>query len=177
MARDLLIVDLEATCWENDPERALESEIIEIGAVLYDPDTKTSKDELQTFVRPVRHPTLSAFCTSLTTIRQRDVDRAPGFAEALDLLQQRFFQSGRVLLASWGDYDRLQLQQDCRLHGLKYPFGKKHLNVKARFAEKLRCRPCSLGQALVMLHMEFEGTPHRGIDDARNIARVAGKVL
>ena len=36
-------------------------------------------DEFRTFVRPVRHPTLSPFCTELTGITQADVDAAPAF--------------------------------------------------------------------------------------------------
>lgn len=34
----------------------------------------------------------------------------------------------------------------------------------------------SLGEALRYLGMEFEGSPHRGLDDARNIARIVWRV-
>lgn len=176
MARKLLIVDLEATCWKDEPSLAAESEIIEIGAVVFDPDSTTVEQQLQTFVRPVRHPLLSDFCTQLTTIRQTDIDSAPVFPMALALLVDCCLGRSPVLFSSWGDYDRNQLERDCAFHGVKYPFGKRHFNIKAHFAATKRCRPCSLGQALAMLHMSFDGSPHRGIDDARNIARVLTKL-
>jgi inhibitor of KinA sporulation pathway (predicted exonuclease) len=34
-----------------------------------------------------------------------------------------------------------------------------------------------LGQALDRLRLTFTGTPHRGIDDAKNIARVYKEIL
>ena len=78
-----LVIYLEATC---DADRRLskyEMEIIEIGAVLVDTETLIPVDELGTFVKPVRHPVLTPFCTELTTITQADVDHAPLFPEAL----------------------------------------------------------------------------------------------
>ena len=52
------MVDVEATCWDGQAALARESETIEIGAVLLDPETGATRAELQSFVRPVRHPTL-----------------------------------------------------------------------------------------------------------------------
>ena len=52
----LLIVDLEATCWNDQRFPASESEIIEIGAVISDIESKTISNEFQSFVQPVRHP-------------------------------------------------------------------------------------------------------------------------
>ncbi|MHC5538348.1 exonuclease domain-containing protein [Singulisphaera rosea] len=74
-----IVVDLEATCWENvrDYDRM---ETIEIGAVeLVAADTPSCR-EFSRFIRPVAEPRLSDFCQRLTTIRQRDVDRADPFS-------------------------------------------------------------------------------------------------
>jgi inhibitor of KinA sporulation pathway (predicted exonuclease) len=74
---------------------------------------------------------------------------------------------------SWGDYDRKQLQQDCDFHQCLNPIAAQHLNVKKLFAEKYRIgKPLGLGQAIRKANLTFSGTPHRGIDDARNIARL-----
>ena len=170
-----LIIDLEATCWRPEEGHWGENEIIEIGAVIVDADYRTH-GELQRFVKPVRNPVLSEFCTKLTSIRQADVEAGQRFPHALCDLQAAAEQiSGQPLVAlvfcSWGDYDRKQLMKDCTYHQIEYPFGE-HRNVKRAFSEVKRVRPVGLSKALDMLGLSFAGTYHRGIDDARNIARV-----
>jgi ERI1 exoribonuclease 2 len=64
----LIVLDFEATC---DDQTQLEpQEIIEFPSVLIDIASKTVIDEIQTYVRPLRHPALTRFCTSLTGITQ-----------------------------------------------------------------------------------------------------------
>jgi inhibitor of KinA sporulation pathway (predicted exonuclease) len=77
-----------------------------------------------------------------------------------------------VLLASWGAYDRNQLSRDRHRHGIRLPFGKGHLNIKAAFAERAGRPPMGMAQALRLCGLPLEGTHHRGIDDARNIAKL-----
>ena len=169
MSRHLLVVDLEATCDREDMPRE-ETEIIEIGAVLVEPVGLTVVRSFQTFVRPVVHPVLTRFCTELTTIRQSDVDDAPLFPEALAAL--RAWLAVPALLCSWGRYDRNQLQREADRHRVHLPFGKGHLDIKAAFAERAGVRAPGVRAALREVGLTFEGTPHRGIDDARNIARL-----
>ena len=78
---DYIIVDLEATCQENN--RDFENEIIEIGAVKLN-DSFKYVDEFDIFVKPKLNPILSDFCKNLTSIKQEDVDGAVSFTEALD---------------------------------------------------------------------------------------------
>ncbi len=177
MGKLYLIIDVEATCWPRGDPRTKESEIIEIGAVLLDLARPADVAEFQAFVKPVRHPTLSELCTELTSIAQADVDEAPGFADAMERLRRELLSGGRVLFCSWGDYDRKQLRQDCKFHKVKFPFGRHHLNIKQLFADTHRCRPCGMAQALSMLHLPLTGTHHRGLDDARNIATIARRLL
>lgn len=150
--------------------------MIEIGAVLLDGKTLETVSEFGTFIKPVRHPVLTPFCTKLTTISQADVDGAPLFPEALAQLKAWLEPFPEYLFASWGAYDRGQFLQDCAFHGLPYPFSEAHLNLKKAFAEAkgLKKRP-GMGQALGMLGLELEGTHHRGIDDARNMARIVAR--
>lgn len=168
----LLVVDLEATCDSGERIPRHEKETIEIGAVLVDSASLEPVDELGTFVRPVRHPVLTRFCTELTTITQRDVEDAPPFPEAIERV--RSWLAGRpILLCSWGDYDKNQLAQDARYHRVALPFGDAHLNLKKRFSESLGL-PKMLGVSGALRHvgLELRGTHHRGIDDVRNIARL-----
>lgn len=171
-----LVIDLEATCDEEGriPERIME--IIEIGAVLVDGATLEPVSELATFVRPVIRPKLTEFCTKLTTITQADVDSAPTFPEAIAALG-RFVGQREALFCSWGDYDRNQFLQDCEYHRVAYPFRSGHLNLKAEFARILGLRKkLGIAEALRHLGMTFEGSHHRGLDDARNIARIVRRV-
>lgn len=168
-ARCYLVVDLEATCDDRGAVPRHESEIIEIGAVLVDGETLRPLEEFQTFVRPVVHPKLTAFCTELTTITQADVDGAPTFPEVAPELAG--FGAGAVF-CSWGNYDRNQLEQDARRHGIPMPLPGSHLNIKEQFARVMGGKQQGNRGALARVGLAATGTHHRGIDDARNIARL-----
>lgn len=167
-----LVIDLEATCASDDAVPREEMEIIEIGAVLVDGATLAPEDEFQAFVRPTVHPVLTPYCRELTSIRQEDVDAARPFPEVLDALV-RWLRGRPALFSSWGRFDRSQIHRDCARHRIANPFAEEHLDLKARFSEVLRKRSrYGMARALVLCGVEAEGTPHRGIDDARNIARL-----
>ncbi len=166
-----VIVDLEATCWRGGQKHRT-SEIIEIGAVLFDGVSLDVVHEFSRFVRPVWEPVLSGFCIELTTIAQDDVDRAAGFGEVfaafLDWIGPEPF-----VLCSWGAYDYHQLQLDCRRHGVAFPASfERYIDLKQFFAAVWEVEPCGMVRALELLGLPLDGTHHRGIDDARNIARV-----
>lgn len=170
-----IIFDLEATCWEHRvPMDSME--IIEIGAVRLGVDM-LPKDEFASFVRPVVNPALSDFCKSLTTIEQESVDKAEDFKTVFP----RFVSwagAGPVTLCSWGAYDKKQLGIDCARHGLSLPPNlDPHINLKALFAERYTVKPCGMVKALRMLQLPLDGTQHRGIDDAKNILKIARVLL
>lgn len=173
-----LVIDLEATCddrEEGDGRGAVppgEMEIIEIGAVLADAATLEPVGDFQTFIQPVRHPLLTPFCTRLTSITQGDVSNAPSFRAAITDLA-RFIDGRDALFCSWGDYDRKQFEQDARYHHVELPFGGRHLNLKKRFTEQLgETKRYGMAGALERVGLPLLGTHHRGIDDARNIAKL-----
>ena len=168
-----LIVDVEATCSDDGAVPRPEMEIIEIGAVMQNSHTFQVESEFQTFIRPVRHPQLTPFCTTLTGIVQADLVHAPPFPEALEAMKEWMYGFEDALFCSWGDYDRSQFQRDCDYHRVSYPFRSGHLNLKAEFSEfSGRRKKLGLAEAVRSLGLQFEGSHHRGIDDARNIARV-----
>lgn len=173
-----LLIDFEATCADDGSLPRQRMEIIEIGAVMVETASLRIVDEFQSFVRPVRHPRLTAFCTRLTSISQAQVDAAPGFAEAAAALKAWRGGFADVTWGSWGDYDRNQLQQDCDFHRVPNPVEAPHRNIKRLFAEREGSgRKFGLGAGVRRVGLEFAGTHHRGIDDARNIARLLGYAL
>lgn len=168
-----LVIDFEATCCDKGTVPREHMEIIEVGAVMVEAAGFEVVDEFQIFVQPTRHPELTAFCTRLTSIAQRDVDAAPVFTDAMANFKAWLYRYSGFVFCSWGDYDLRQLRQDCDFHRLPYPISAPHLNVKRLMAQRhqLPKKP-GLGEAVRLAGLEFSGTHHRGIDDARNIARL-----
>ena len=177
----LLIIDLEATCWEDrlDPTTGQQQseqsmEIIEFGCAL-----ATRRGELidsQSFlVRPERQPRISEFCQSLTGITQDMVDAAPPFAEAVEALNSWLGQPGEFFIwCSWGNYDLLHVQAQCQQAGSSAAvLGYPHLNLKRLWRRSTKQRKkTGLASALAYHGLGFEGQHHRGVDDARNIVRL-----
>lgn len=170
-----IILDLEATCWEN--RNIKPNEIIEIGAVCVDENGKIL-DEFSSFVRPKQHPILSDFCTQLTTITQSQVDNSPYFPVVLEQFQHWIYDfEDEYFLCSWGFYDKGQFEKDCKLWNLDKDWLKNHISVKHQYAEFTNSQPLGMGQALQRENIPLKGTHHRGIDDARNIAEIFIKYL
>jgi len=176
-ARKLLVVDLEATCWARGEHVQEHMETIEIGALLVDPTGEAPRREFQCFVRPSRFPTLSEFCTQLTSMQQSDVDHAPTFAPAFEAFLGWLGEPREVRFASWGDYDRRQLVRDCQLAGITYPFCDDTINLKHVCCPKLGMKPGGMAQALARAGLPLDGAHHRALDDARNILRIAERAF
>lgn len=168
-----LIIDLEATCCDQNSMPRQEMEIIEIGAVMVESTQLIQVSEYQTFIQPVRHPILTPFCTKLTSITQEQVNQAPGFIEAIAAFKKWLDAYPNFLFGSWGDYDRKQIIQDCKYHNIPDPINSPHFNVKHQFTTVQRLsQRYGMAQALNLAQIPLVGTHHRGIDDARNIAKL-----
>lgn len=179
MARKLdqiLVVDVESTCWDGPPPDGQESEIIEIGLCLVDVSSLTRLSKHSILVSPKRSK-ISDFCTELTTLTPEMFNDAGSLSDACNRLKKDFSAKDR-LWASWGDYDRRQFERVCLSHGVGYPFGIFHLNVKTLFAVSHGLdREVGLDTAYARLGLTMEGTHHRGDDDAWNIAAIVCQLL
>lgn len=169
-----IVFDLEATCWEND--RTKQNEIIEIGAVKVNNKLQVV-DEFQTFIKPKLNPWLSDFCKKLTSIKQDDVNAAPMFPQAIYKFQDWIGEED-YFLCSWGVYDKSQLKKDCGLHKIRTEWINNHISIKHQHGKLIGIdRGVGMEKALQMLNLPLEGTHHRGIDDARNIAKIFVKIF
>ena len=166
-----IVFDLEATCWEEKHKHV--SEIIEIGAVKIN-EKKQIVDEFNAFIKPVLQPKLSDFCKQLTSIEQSDVDDAQRFTDVVENFKNWIGIPGNdYFLCSWGFYDKKQLIKDSELHNLPTTWLEKHISVKHQHQILANLdKSVGLGRALKLENLEFDGIPHRGIDDARNIAKI-----
>ena len=152
-------------------------EIIEIGAVRLNAESFGLEDLFSSFVRPVIEPTLSEFCTQLTSIRQAAVGQAKPFKEVFEEFLS-WIGTEPFTLCSWGAYDLNQFKRDCLRHNITFPASfNNHINLKQEFAILKGIRPCGMKKALQLLGIGLEGQHHRAIYDARNIARMAQLIL
>ena len=171
-ARPLFIVDLEATCWDDRLNYTVaDMEIIEIGCVLVTQQGDIL-DEFATFVRPQEEPVLSTYCTELTGIRQEDVDEAPCYGHAMHQLDEWMAQR-HAIWGSWGNFDhRMFASMEQRYQTNSRFLSMPHVNLKRPWKQTTGARRTALRAALEYHGLAFSGNPHRGIDDARNIARL-----
>jgi len=214
----IVVVDLEATCWETavEEEEALEkinekraingfhpvkspSEIIEIGVCLYEVERQRpwiplctkcfgvkgndclicqGKGFVGSIIVTPKFSKINDFCTRLTSITPEFVKKyGLDFPSACNRLR-KFFGPKTRIWAAWGDYDRRMFSNQCDDIGERYPFGATYWNIKSLHGVKNKLkREVGLSNAMKLAGLEFEGTAHRGIDDAFNTARLLGTIL
>jgi inhibitor of KinA sporulation pathway (predicted exonuclease) len=176
----ILVVDLEATCWDTplpstgNYQRVDDMEVIEFGAVLASPDG-VIEERFSQLVRPHIHSSLSQFCQSLTGIRQSQISTAASYPEAVEQFDAWYKTLPDVdAWCSWGDYDRRQLEaeqtrHDCAPQFLSLP----HMNMKHLWCASTGQNRKSSPQSALQFHgLNFQGRLHRALDDACNIARL-----
>lgn len=174
---NMLIVDLEATCWRGHPPQGMMHEIIEIGLVVLDIETKQVVEKDSLIIKP-EYSVVSPFCTELTTLTQEFVDEnGISFANACEILKDKY-KSHKRIWGSWGNYDKTQMNKDCKSKGVKYPFSDLHYNLKPLFSFVMGIRnDLGVSTAMQYMNLPFEGTQHRGVDDAYNVARLVEKMF
>src|SRR5690242_16971374 len=105
----ILIIDVEATCWDGPTPQGQESEIIEIGLCLLETATGRRHSKRSILICPERS-TISPFCTQLTGLTQEQVQQGISFTDACALLQIEY-QSHQRIWASYGDSDRQRFER------------------------------------------------------------------
>lgn len=174
---EVLIIDLEATCWApNQKPSGQESEIIEIGVCKLNTKSLKIYDKMSLIVKPERS-TISPYCQGLTGMTQAAVEKGVTLYRACEFLKEEY-QSHRRPWASWGAYDRRMLEDECALKGIQYPLTNRHINLKPLFSIVFNLpHDYGVSKALELLKMDFEGRPHRGADDAYNTAKIFAECL
>jgi len=172
----ILVVDLECTCWKGSPPIGEIQEIIEVGLCVVNCDTLT-RDVSKSFLVKPTESQIGSFCTELTSLTPNDVLDGMDFAETCRTLRSTYHGDNR-LWGSWGDYDRRQFERQCKRRGVKYPFGATHLNIKNLFAIAYGLpHEYGMDKALQFVGIPLEGKHHRGVDDATNIAKLLCHLL
>ncbi|KAJ3612618.1 hypothetical protein NHX12_020886 [Muraenolepis orangiensis] len=181
----ICVVDFEATCQEDNPPE-FHHEIIEFPVVLINTHTLEIEDAFQEYVRPELNTQLSDFCVELTGITQKTVDEADPFHQVLQrvvrwLQERELGTKHKYILLTDGSWDMSKfLNIQCRISRIRYPpFAKKWINIRKSYMNfyKMPRTQTRLSTMLEKLGLQYEGRPHSGLDDSRNIARIALRML
>ncbi|KAM3864622.1 ERI1 exoribonuclease 2 [Diretmus argenteus] len=194
----LIVIDFESTCWRERNNYG--QEIIEFPAVLLNTSTGVVESEFHTYVQPQEHPILSEFCTELTGITQRQVEAGVPLHICLSRfnrwLQTLHLQMGVVFpgeqkgstpstsqkpcaFLTWSDWDLgVCLQYECKRKQLHKPdVLNSWIDLRSTYRLFYNRKPKGLKGALQDLGIQFSGREHSGLDDARNTAQLAGRMM
>ncbi|NXC36588.1 ERI2 exoribonuclease, partial [Campylorhamphus procurvoides] len=193
----LVVLDFEATCWGRGERRG--PEIIEFPAVLLNTSTGEIESEFHTYVQPQEHPILSEFCTELTGITQKQVDEGVPLNICLSLFMkwiQKIQKEKKIIFTTntqsnftseakactfvtWTDWDLgVCLQYECKRKQLRKPdILNAWIDLKATYRAYYNRKPKGLNGALQDLGIAFVGREHSGLDDSRNTARLAWRLI
>ncbi|NXP35835.1 ERI2 exoribonuclease, partial [Leiothrix lutea] len=193
----LIVLDFEATCWADRGQRG--PEIIEFPAVLLNTSTGALESEFHMYVQPQEHPILSEFCTELTGITQNQVDEGVPLNICLSQFLkwiQKIQKEKKIIFSTdsqsnstseakacafvtWTDWDLgVCLHYECRRKQLRKPdILNSWIDLKATYRAFYNRKPKGLNGALQDLGIAFEGREHSGLDDSRNTARLAWRLI
>jgi 3'-5' exoribonuclease 1 len=154
-------------------------------------------------VKPSDKPKLSPFCTRLTGITQTQVDEGVSLSDALQQahsflanhglvhgdIKSHVLKSGSVLsqrgdftypfaFLTDGPWDLGKfLHAECQRKRLGKPkYYDQWVNLKWLFCDYYHARKANIARMLRHYSLEFQGSPHSGLDDAVNIARIAAEL-
>uniref|UniRef100_A0A8C5QRB3 ERI1 exoribonuclease 2 n=1 Tax=Leptobrachium leishanense TaxID=445787 RepID=A0A8C5QRB3_9ANUR len=193
----LIIIDFESTCWKDAKHYG--QEIIEFPAVLLNTLNGEIESEFHTYVQPQEHPILSDFCKELTGIKQQQVDDGvplkiclSQFSSWIQEIQKDksivFLSASPVHPApehkmcgfvTWSDWDLgVCLFYECRRKQLRVPgILNSWIDLRATYKIFYNRKPKGLNGALQDLGIEFSGREHSGLDDSRNTAKLAWRMI
>ncbi|XP_040212786.1 ERI1 exoribonuclease 2 [Rana temporaria] len=193
----LIIIDFESTCWKDIKHYG--QEIIEFPAVLLNTSSGEIESEFHTYVQPQEHPILSEFCTELTGINQQQVDDGiplkiclSQFSNWIQKLQkERGIIFPNVLpnqpcpeqkmcaFVTWSDWDLgVCLLYECKRKQLrKTEILNSWIDLRLTYKLFYNRKPKGLNGALQDVGIEFSGREHSGLDDSRNTATLAWRMI
>lgn len=175
---EIIIIDLEATCWENDRIPAGQKvDIIEIGICKLNRTTKAISKKQSIYVIPERSK-INKFCKDLTGITPQLIEeKGIHFEEACEKIKDEYHSSS-LTWAGFGNFDKEQIMEQCDWLGVENPFSENYLNVMYQFKRHFELyKLMGLKRALNYLKMDFEGNHHSGADDAYNAAKILREIL
>nr|XP_033480330.1 ERI1 exoribonuclease 2 isoform X3 [Epinephelus lanceolatus] len=159
------------------------------------------ESEFHTYVQPQEHPMLSEFCTELTGITQMQVEAGIPLQICLSRfsrwLQNLQLEKGVVFpnrqqrssapspsqklctFLTWSDWDLgVCLHYECKRKQLHKPdVLNSWIDLRSTYRLFYDRKPKGLNGALQDLGIQFSGREHSGLDDSRNTAHLAARMM
>jgi len=168
----IIVVDFEATCWEDKEYQKENSEIIEIGICKYVISTGEIEDKRSYYIKPEKSE-IGKYCTDLTGITQDKIDSEGVTLDiALKRISKKYSPQVRIW-AGFGENDRSMLENDCYKKGIINPFSVTYWDIKALLLVKDKIdNTIGLKKEIERVGEIFEGLNHSAADDAYNAAKL-----
>ncbi len=150
-------------------------EIIQIGYILLDGAFEISlRDELT--IKPVCYKKMNPYVSTLTGIKQSDIDSGISFTEAFGKMAEMFGDD--TVLITWGDDDMPILRENLSFHGLDGLDLPPHYNLQRIFAAQTgsKLRQTGLKTAAEALEITDEIKAHDALNDAYLTCLIAKKL-
>ncbi|XP_025062786.1 ERI1 exoribonuclease 2 isoform X1 [Alligator sinensis] len=171
--------------------------LVEFPAILLNTSTGEIESEFHTYVQPWEHPVLSEFCTELTGITQNQVAEGVPLNICLSMFSKwiqkiqtekkitfnldvlSHSETKSCTFVTWSDWDLgVCLHYECKRKQLRKPdILNSWIDLRATYKNFYSRRPKGLNGALQDLGIEFAGREHSGLDDSRNTARLAWRMI
>ncbi|XP_033630897.1 ERI1 exoribonuclease 2-like isoform X2 [Asterias rubens] len=167
---------------------------VEFPAVLLNTSTGSVESEFHTYVLPEENTQLSEFCTELTGITQDQVEAGIPLRFCLSRFSRWLKKNEeeknivynceeegkkRCTFVTWSDWDlSVCLHYECRRKQLQKPHAlTSWIDLRATYRKFYERKPNGLHGALQDVGIEFHGRQHSGLDDARNTASLAWRMM
>lgn len=152
--------------------------------------------EFHQYVLPTEESQLSDFCTNFTGITQTTIEKCGVSIRAclrlFDIWLDEMIEKHQLIMpktnasnlrgncafATWTDWDfGVCLRGECERKRLdKSSYFDRWIDIKHTYKLCYMDNPKNFADALQNAKLKFEGREHSGIDDARNIARLAHRI-
>lgn len=165
-----------------DRQKKLQSEVIEIGAVKMSDGNYRKLDEFSVLVKPQRNDRIEQKITSLTGITYEDVRDAVCFEDAIRMFSEWIGNEEPSRLYSWSTSDSAQICHECDVKSVKLPENMKDwVDFQKMFPEATGLhtqRQLALEYAAEMAGVDYdESSAHRALYDARVTSEIVYIVL
>lgn len=168
---ELIVFDVETN-------GSQEHRIVDLGAVRLDRDLR----EVDSWSSLIDGRPITEEAAKINNITEEMLKGKPTFAEVHAQFDDWCAKSDLYVLSAFGAYfDVPVLRAEYARLGRKFPHPGHAFDVKSvlwweLLKRGLPCKRLNVDHALELLGMQYEGTRHRGLDDARMEARMLQKI-
>ncbi|VVC05791.1 Exonuclease [uncultured archaeon] len=173
-------LDTELLCWEYNHATPPNQEhhIIQIGIVEVESNSLVILRSQSFYVRPdYKNFDVSDYCTELTGItRSKLMDEGHYFPEVLNTIRKKFAPHDKPTYTWGNDFDCLQ--EHCSKYRCENPWiASSFIDFGVMYKTIFKVKNIPLQNALKNLHLEYPGSPHNALNDARALADLHNEIM